>query len=234
VSSTVVDAGAYRTNLVRSVPLVLAVPVAIGTALVLAGVPLDPVALGAGAAGWLIALALRAPVALVAMRLGGGDRGRAQPVITGASGPLEELVRLAVVLIVGRELPAALWIGLGWGAIEAVYALVNGAAVLALLRRTDPEAEQARAMLAMPDVLRPDAPLWGAVERTWATGLHMAFTLIVAAVPVLVVATIVVHSAANLVLLRRAPAWGLARLQAAGIALTAVMLLVALTLWIGG
>jgi hypothetical protein len=229
--SEAIDAAAYRSNLVRSAPLVLAIPVVLAAVFVVAGVGFDPVALGAGALGWLVALVLRAPVALVAMRLAGDDRRRAQPVIIGASGPLEEGVRLAVLLAAGRDLETALWVGLGWAAIEVVYSLVNGFALLKLLRRTDPEAEQARAMLAMPDVLRPDAPLWGVVERVWATGLHVAFTLIVAAVPALVVATAVVHSATNLVLVGRASAWGLGRLQIVGIAWAAFLLLVAAALW---
>jgi hypothetical protein len=225
------DPVAYRRNLVRSVPFVLAVPVVIGLVIVASGVPLDPVGLIAGAIGWSVALVLRAPVAIVSMRIE-QDRRLVQPWITGASGPAEELVRLGVLLLVGRDLPLALSIGLGWAAIEVVYSLVNGVAILALMGRTDPEAEQARSLMPTPEVLRSDAPLWGVVERAWASVLHVAFTLIVAAVPLFVILTTVAHSMTNLLLLRWGAAWSIRRLQVAGILWAGFLLLAAAVLWL--
>src|SRR5690606_39670555 len=61
-----------------------------------------PTALGAGAAGWLLALVLRGPVGLIAMR-STEDQERAQTVVAASSGPLEELVRLGAVTVVGRR-----------------------------------------------------------------------------------------------------------------------------------
>jgi hypothetical protein len=229
--SVIPDARRYRRNLIVASPLVLAVPVVLGVIVVVAGVPFEVGAFVAGVIGWLVALALRAPVALAGMRLTGGDRNRVQAWITAASGPAEELVRLGVLLIVGRTLPQALWIGIGWAAIEAIYSVINGVALLALMGRTDPEAEQARAMLPMPEVLGADAPLWGVVERAWASLLHVGFTLILAAQPVLVILTIVAHSATNILFLRWGPRLGMARIQLAGAIWSMVVLAVATVLW---
>lgn len=223
-------AAGYRRNLVRAVPLVLLVPVVIAIAIVLAGYPFQPGPFVLGAVGWIVALALRAPVALVGMRIL-DDRQRVQVLVTGASGPAEELVRLVAVLAIAAGFREALWIGLGWGAIEVVYSLVNGFAILALLGRTDPEAEQARALLPISDITRPDAPLWGVVERTWATLLHIGFTLLVAAAPLLVVITIPVHSATNLLAVRVGASGGLLRVQAMGAAITAAVLIAAAAAW---
>jgi len=222
---------AYRRNLLAAALPTLLVPVVIGAVLVALGTDLRPGPLLAGALGWVVALALRAPVALGVFRATGGDRGRAQPVITGASGPLEEIVRFVVLLVVGRDLSTALSIGLGWAAIEVVYALVNGAALLTLAGRDDAEAEQARALLPFQESLAPSAPWWGVVERVWASVLHIAFTLIIAAQPILVVVTIVLHSATNLALIRYARRVGLVRFQVAGAAWAIVLLFLAVAAW---
>ena len=224
------DADAYRRNLLLAALPTLALPIAIAVGLVGLGAELRPLAIVAGALGWIVALILRAPVAIVAFRRSGSREG-AQPWITGASGPLEELVRLGVLLLVGRDLDTALSVGLGWAGIEVVYALVNGAAMLALVGRDDPEAEQARAMLPFKEALTPSAPWWGVVERAWASALHIGFTLIIAAQPILVVVTILAHSATNLALLRLADRISLARFQALGIAWAAVVVAVAAWLW---
>jgi hypothetical protein len=231
VSSPTPDSVGYRKSLVRSTPVILAIPAVIGVVLLLAGVGFEPVPFLAGVLGWIVALMLRAPVAFAAMRLYAGERTRIQSVITAASGPAEEIVRLVVLLLVGSALGDALWVGLGWGAIEVVYGIVNGAAILALIDRDDPEAEQVRALLPVAAITRPDAPFWGIVERTWATLLHIGFTLLVAANPAFVLLTIVLHSATNLLLLRGLPRLGLARLQLAGAAWTIAVLLLAALAW---
>ena len=184
-----------RRALVLSIPLYLAVPVGYALAIVALGGEPSVGPILAGAAGWLLALVLRAPVGLLGVRITGSPE-RAQRWVVASSGPLEESVRLAVLLLVGRDVETALWIGLGWAAIEVVYAIANGFAVEALSRRTDPEADRARALLP-PAALGGNAPWWGVAERTWTTAVHIGFTLIVAAVPVLVVATAAVHSALN-------------------------------------
>lgn len=184
-----------RRALAFSIPLVLAVPIAYGVAFDRLGHgPMLLPAL-AGAGGWLLALLLRAPVGLLGMHLAGSPE-RAQRWVVASSGPLEEAVRLAVLLLVGRDLGTALWVGLGWASVEVLYSIANGFAVAALAERADPEAERARAMLP-PAALSSSSPLWGVVERAWASALHIGFTLMLAALPLLVLVTAPLHSAIN-------------------------------------
>ena len=221
---------AYRRNLLAAALPTLAVPVVIGGVMLALGVALSVGPLVAGALGWLIALVLRAPVAVAAMRFAGSQE-RAQPWITASSGPLEEGVRLVVLLVVGRDPATAAAIGLGWAAIEVLYSLVNGVAMLSLLGRDDPEAQQARALMPMRAALEPSAPWWGLIERITASVLHIGFTLIVAAQPLLAVVTAPVHSAVNLALLRAGRSASLARLEATLAIVAAFVLAVAVALW---
>lgn len=224
-------AAELRRQLILATPAYVLVPIALSIAMLGLGADLQPIAVVAGAVGWLVALVLRAPVALAALNRT-GSRERAQPWIVGSSGPLEELVRLAVLLIVGRELDVALSVGLGWAGIEVVYAIVNGFALATLAGRTDPEAEQAKAMLPSQAALEANSPWWGVLERLWASLLHVGFTLIVAAQPILVVLTMIVHSAANLGLIRALGAGiSLARVQVAGLVLAGAVLGAAALLW---
>lgn len=184
-----------RRSLLLSIPLVLAVPIAYGAAFVWQGHDPMPIPLLAGAGGWLLAFVLRAPIGLLGMRLAGSPE-RAQRWVVASSGPLEEATRLAVLLLVGRDLGTALWIGLGWASIEVLYGIANGLALAALAERTDPEADRARAMLP-PGMLTTSGPLWGVVERAWASALHIGLTLILAAVPIAVLLTAPFHSLIN-------------------------------------
>jgi hypothetical protein len=217
-----------RRALFLSIPLYLAVPIGYALAVVGLGHELQAGALLAGAAGWLVALVLRAPIGLIGVRITGSTE-RAQRWVVASSGPLEESVRLAVLLLVGRDLGTALWIGIGWAGIEVIYAVVNGFAIEALSRRTDPEAEQARALLP-PAALSGAAPWWGVVERVWATAVHLGFTLILAAVPALVVVTAAVHSAINVAFLWLVRHRGLLLTTLAGIAVGSAILVFGLWL----
>lgn len=211
-----------RRALAFSIPLVLAVPIAYGIAVDRLGHPPMLLPALAGAGGWVLALLLRAPVGLLGMHLAGSPE-RAQRWVVASSGPLEEAVRLAVLLLVGRELGTALWIGLGWATIEVLYSIGNGFAVAALAERTDPEAERARAMLP-PAALSSSSPLWGVVERAWASALHIGFTLMLAAVPLLVVVTAPLHTAINVGVLWLARRRGLLVVTVAGVVLAAAVL----------
>jgi hypothetical protein len=209
------DAAAYRRSLVRAAPLAVAIPVGFALIAIGLGIHVELALVAVGAAGWLAALVLRAPVALVATRVTGNGEG-AQPWIVAASGPLEEVVRLGILLAVGPTLERAVAVGIGWAAIEVVYAIVSGMAMLALIGRTDPEAEQVRALIPFREAMTPEGPWWGLVERVWASALHVAFTLLVAAATTLVLVTIVAHSATNLALLRAAGRLSLPRFQLLG------------------
>ena len=115
---------------------VLGVPVAVFAALVAWLGPPQVIPAALGAAGWMIALALRQPVALIASRVTTKDR--AMTVVGWASGPAEEVVRLLLVLFVLRSGSAAAWAGAGWMAVEVALVTVNGLMIATLLTKDDP------------------------------------------------------------------------------------------------
>ncbi len=211
-----------RRALILAIPLVVAVMVGYGAAFERLGHPPMLLPFLAGAGGWLLALILRTPIGLVGMKVTGSTE-RTQGWVVASSGPLEEAVRLAVLLLVGRDLSTALWIGLGWASIEVLYAIANGFALAALAERTDPEAEQAKAMLP-PSAFSGTGPLWGVVERAWASALHIGFTLILAAMPLAVLVTAPVHSLVNVAALRLMERRGLLVVSLAGLVVGAAAL----------
>jgi hypothetical protein len=228
VSAAPTSGQGMRRAIVLAAPAIIAVPVLYGIAFALMGQTPMPVAFGIGAAGWVVALALRTPVGITAMRLA-RSRERAQTVVTASSGPLEETVRVLAVLLAGRELATALWLGLGWAAIEVVYTIVNGVAIAALADRTDPEAERVRALLPA-SALQSSAAAWGVAERAWASALHIGFTLIVAAAPIAFVVTAVVHSAINLGFLAAARRYAISAVSLAGVVVGGAILVIGLLL----
>ena len=167
---------------------------------------------GAGALGWVLALALRLPVVLGLRRLGAGPdvMCRWTPALAG---PTEELVRLGVVLVASQDFATAYAIGAGWAAIEAVYGIQVGFVRLALMRRDDPKALEARQELAKMGLDREIAPAWGMVERLFAGAAHIGFTLLVAQWPLLVIALIPIHAAVNMGVMALLPR-GIARTEA--------------------
>jgi len=179
---------------------VLSVPVAVFAALAAwLGTPqVLPAALGA--AGWMIALALRQPVALIASRVTTKDR--AMTVVGWASGPAEEVVRLLLVLFVLRTGSAAAWAGAGWMAVEVAMITVNGLMIATLLTKDDPKSLEAKDFLREQGMMQNYGPWWGVLERFSAAGVHIGFTLLIFAQPWLALATIVVHSATNMLAVR--------------------------------
>lgn len=187
-------------------PLYLLVPVLFGVLALIWEINLEIGWILLGAAGWLVALILRAPVSLIAQRLI-KNKENIQKVVILSSGPAEELIRLILVLVTAANLDVAYAIGLGWGGVEVLYALVNGFVIAALLKRTDEEAMQAKAVMEKMGLMQAGTkPLFGVVERVAVTALHIGFTLLLAFQPLLVLVTIPVHSFINygfITLLRR-------------------------------
>ncbi|MFJ2030102.1 hypothetical protein [Streptosporangium sp. NPDC087985] len=184
-----------------TLPALAAVAVLLAAALTLwAGAPRwDAVALGAG--GWLAALVLRGPIAAVVAKL---PRERATTIIGAASGPCEEIVRLLLVLLLVSGFPEVLWAGYGWAAIEIVYTMVSALFIRSLLGKTDEKSLEARRLLEAQGMLRPDGPLWAVLERISVSLLHIGFTLLLAWQPWLLLATVPLHSAVNLLVVRLA------------------------------
>jgi hypothetical protein len=197
-----------RRNTLIATPVALLVPVAFAALLVALGADLRWSAIGFGALGWIGALMLRAPLAAI-LSVVLGDPERVKPWIVGSSGPIEEGVRLLVLILVGRSFTEAAMIGVGWAAIEVVYTTMTGFITLSLVKRNDPEAVKAREMLQSQGMLRETGPALGVIERIGASALHIGFTLIVAWTPVWVVATALVHSAVNLSLIETFKKWPL-------------------------
>ena len=167
---------------------------------------------GAGALGWVLALVLRLPVVL-GMRKAGAGPDLMRRWTPALAGPTEELVRLGVVLLASRDFATAYAIGAGWAAVEAVYGIQVGFVRLALMRRDDPKALEARQELARMGLDREIAPAWGVVGRLCAGAAHIGFTLLVARVPLLVIALIPIHAAVNMGVMALLPR-GIARTEA--------------------
>jgi hypothetical protein len=229
-SNSQTEARGARSSLALSAFLLALVSIAYGLALALTGYPVQAVPFIAGALGWMIALALRTPVILIAVRILKSPE-RAMPVIIAASGPAEETVRVIAVLLVGRDPLTVLWLGLGWATIEIAYTYVNIVALARLSASDDPKAQQALEMLP-PIALSAESPWWSAIERAGVTALHIGFTLIVAVVPVAFLITAVMHSAFNLAFTRLGRNWSIAAIEAAVCAIGAVALVVGL--WLAG
>jgi hypothetical protein len=205
--------------LLRAIPFAVAIPIAYGATFVALGQPVDGRALLVGAAGWFVALLLRSPVGLAAMALKRSEDETTRWVVA-SSGPLEEGVRLVALLLFGRDLTTALWLGLGWASIEIVYTIINGFALASLANRNDPEAERVRALLP-PSAFTAAGVAWGVVERAWASAVHVGFTLITAAAPIAVILTAPLHSAINITFVAAMRRYSMAALHLAGAALAA-------------
>lgn len=175
--------------------------IAVALLLLTVGAPLW-VPLGLGAAGWMLALILRQPVALIANAT--TTQKRAATIVGWFSGPAEELVRLALVLLFLRTATDALWAGFGWATIEVVIVAVNALAISSLLKKDDPKSREARALLSEQGMLVPRSPGWGLLERLGAIAMHIGLTLMLFANPWLVLVTLPLHSVTNMMVVRYA------------------------------
>jgi len=168
---------------------------ALAILIVVAGAPLLwPLLIGA--AGWLAALILRQPVALLASRK--LSKERTATVVGWFSGPAEELVRLVLVLLAVHTVQDAAWFGYGWATIEILVVAVNILAMASLLTKDDPKSREARELLAAQGVPLDQHPVWALVERVSAIALHLGFTLMLFASPWLVLVTLPAHSLINM------------------------------------
>lgn len=200
-TETELNYDALRRNTMLATPVALLAPVGFALVLSWLGAELAWSTLGFGALGWVGALMLRAPLAAILSQVLRDDE-RVKTIIVGSSGPLEEGVRVVLLLLVGRSFSDAAAIGIGWAAVEVVYTTLTGFLTLSLVRRTDPEAMHARQMLEAQGMIRETGPWLGVVERIGATALHLGFTFIEAWSLWAAIGTALVHSATNLSLIR--------------------------------
>jgi hypothetical protein len=173
--------------------------IAVALLLLTVGAPLW-VPLGLGAAGWMLALILRQPVALIANAV--TTQKRAATIVGWFSGPAEELVRLALVLLFLRTATDALWAGFGWATIEVVVVAINALAISSLLKKDDAKSREARKLLSEQGMIVPESPGWGLLERLAAIAMHIGLTLILFANPWLVLVTLPLHSVTNMMMVR--------------------------------
>ena len=187
-------------------PLVLAaVPLAAAVLAAVAGDRPRPVASAVGAGGWLVALALRRPATSAAVRLGLRPH---RPVAALLSGPVEEVVRLAAVLLAGRDGPRALWLGLGWGAAEVAFTIG-----VAMRRGASGAGGDDRPRLVL-----------GLLERASAMAFHIGASLLLFWSAGAVALTAPLHTAVNVAglrLARRRPARAQLLVAAVGAAVLA-------------
>jgi len=175
--------------------LVPAPIVALAVMLAVTGAPvLWPMLIGAG--GWLAALVLRQPIALIASRR--LSQEATARLVGWFSGPAEEIVRVILVLLTVHAVQEAAWFGYGWATIEVVIIAVNVLAIAGLMTKDDPKSVEARELLESQGMLKTQNPLWSLLERLSATALHLGFTLLLFAQPWLVLATIPAHSLTNM------------------------------------
>ncbi|MDR7002735.1 YhfC family glutamic-type intramembrane protease [Neobacillus niacini] len=152
-------------------------------------------AFGLGALGWFVALVLRGPIGAIAIKK--TTKEKANNIVVSASGPLEEGVRFVLLALTASSLPWSLSIGQGWAAIEVLFTIINGIVLITLANRTDEEAMQAKEMLKMQGNLT-SSPVWGIIERLFASSYHIGATLILAAAPWAVILLIPFHSFFNI------------------------------------
>ncbi|WP_051898104.1 hypothetical protein [Sciscionella sediminilitoris] len=189
---------------------------------------------GFGALGWWIALFLRIPVSVAVLGRTGTQQALGswrEQVLVASSGPLEELVRLALVLLLVSGFDQALWAGLGWAMIEVLYTCLSSAITTTTLHRDDDKSRQLREVLAARGLLEDKHGIFAVAERISATLLHVAATLLISVLPILVLLTIPAHSITNLAVTKLTPR-SLARAEcvfaAIGIVLFCLALLLAL------
>lgn len=152
-----------------------------------------------GALGWWIAFLLRLPIIAIVQVLK-LPQASAQHIIVSVSGPAEEITRLVLLLILGLTTQNALSVGLGWAAIEIVYAISQSFGMGILEQKNDTKAREAKKIIkqqGMSKSMTPSAPFWGAIERLSANALHVSFSLLLVTSPLFVILTVPAHSAFN-------------------------------------
>jgi len=189
----------YIRNILLATPLYFLTPLPfIGLAYIL-DINLNLTSVLLGALGWWVALLLRIPVILFVKKKK-IDQKKSNKLVIGFSGPTEEITRLVLVLIIGLNVPNAYSIGLGWATIEIIYGLIQIIGIGILEQKTDPEAEEAKALMkqmGMEKSLAPSTPFWGALERVTAGAVHIGFSLLLVFSPFTIILAIPLHSFIN-------------------------------------
>lgn len=148
-----------------------------------------------GVLGWMVALAARLPPLASAGRL---RAVRQRDTILGvASGITDEVVRLALVLVVVSGAGSALWTGFGWALAGLVFV-----AATQLTQFSWPIGRQATEQLRSQGGFISTHPVHGGVRGITATSFHLGATLLLASWPWWVLATASAHALVNVAFAR--------------------------------
>lgn len=148
-----------------------------------------------GVLGWLVALAARLPALGSAGRL--RDPARSRTVLAATSAITDEVVRLALVLVVITGPAAALWAGFGWALAELVFIVATH-----LAQFSWPMGRQAADQLRSQGGFISTHPAHSGVRGITATSFHLGATLLLATGPWWVLVTASAHAAVNLAFAR--------------------------------
>ncbi|KOV84519.1 hypothetical protein [Nocardia sp. NRRL S-836] len=148
-----------------------------------------------GVLGWLVALAASLPVLASASRLHAA--GKRDTILAVASGTTDEVVRLALVLVVVDGTGSARWAGLGWALAGLVFAVATQ-----LRRFSRPVGRQAAEQLRSHGGYISTHPLHGGLRGITATSFHLGATLLLASDPRWVFATAAAHVVLNVAFAR--------------------------------
>jgi PPIC-type PPIASE domain len=136
-------------------------------------------------------------VGIIVRKLG-LESGASQNVVISFSGILEEIVRFAILFSIGRSFTVAYFVGVGWSAIEVVYAIVTAYVIETIMRRDDPEALKIQNMLREMGMIHDLGVFIGLSERIFASMFHIGMALSIAKWPWFLPIAIVLHSLTNL------------------------------------
>jgi hypothetical protein len=170
-----------------------------------------------GALGWVVALAARLPVLASAGRLRAA--GRRDTILAVTSGITDEVVRLALVLVLVSGTGSALWAGFGWALAGVVFV-----AATQLAQFSWPLGHQAAEQLRSQGGFISTHPVHVGVRGITATSFHLGATLLLASGPWWVLATASAHAVVNVARAR----WAQRRLELVellGAAVSATLLL---------
>lgn len=187
--------GRIVRNAYLSIPLYLLVPVVMWGVFRGFEIETNWAAVGIGVLGWMVALALRIPIMLPIKKW---PIDRVTNLMASISGPLEEGIRWLALLWIGASFHMALSLGQGWAAIEVINTIGALVARANLLTRNDEKAMEAKKILDQQlSGIQSNNPMWGIVERIFASGFHIGSTLVIAFNPWLVILMMPVHSLFN-------------------------------------
>lgn len=177
----------------QMIPVYLLIPVVIGVLFHQMFVSINWLAFVLGALGWTIALMLRGPLAFLLRNV---PPEKAVVIVGLSSGPLEEGIRVGLLLLTGSAFHWALSIGQGWAAVEVLFVVVNGIAQIKLMQSDDEKAAEAKVILEKQGLFNL-SPFLGAIERVFASFFHIGVTLLIAKMPAIVFVLMLVHSLLN-------------------------------------